>query len=124
MRVGLVVLLRLLLLVSQLPFGWGLGAAELPCWAAQSTAPPMSPDAKPVIVIQAYNDGLAGVCVGNPDIHLSLGRDPSVSEEHVLLVESPYLPRTRRAVTYSALQSTKIGPAGARLSFRSSPPTR
>lgn len=89
MRVGLVVLLRLLLLVSQLPFGWGLGAAELACWAAQSTAPPMTADAKPVIVIQAYNDGLAGVRVGNPDIHLSLGRDPSVSEEHVLLVEYP-----------------------------------
>ena len=89
MRVGLVVLLRLLLLVRQLPFAWGLGTAGLACWAAQSTAPPMSVGAKPVIVIQAYNDGLAGVRARNPDIHLSLGRDSSVSEEHVLLVEYP-----------------------------------
>ena len=42
-----------------------------------------------MILIQAYNDGLAGVRAGNPDVHLSLGRDPSVSEEHVLRVEYP-----------------------------------
>ena len=42
-----------------------------------------------MIVIQAYNDGLSGVRAANPDVHLSLGRDPSVSEERVLLVEYP-----------------------------------
>ena len=82
-------LLGLLLLVSQLPSEWGLGAAAVACWATQSTAPPMSAEAKPVIVIQAYNHGLSGVRAANPDVHLSLGRDPSVSEERVLLVEYP-----------------------------------
>jgi hypothetical protein len=56
---------------------------------AQSSAPPMSAEAKPVIVIQAYNDGLAGVRAANPDVHLSLRRDSSVAEERVLLVEYP-----------------------------------
>src|SRR5215469_6141983 len=89
MRWDLVVLLGLLLFVSQLPFGRGLGAAGVAWWAAQSAAPPMNAEAKPVIVIQAYNDGLSGVRAANPDVHLSLGRDPSGSEERVLLVEYP-----------------------------------
>jgi hypothetical protein len=49
----------------------------------------MSAEAKTVIVIQSYKDGLAGVRASNPDVHLSLGRDPSVSEGHVLLVQYP-----------------------------------
>jgi hypothetical protein len=40
-------------------------------------------------VIQAYADGLAGVRTASPDVHLSLGRDPSIAGERVLLVEYP-----------------------------------
>ena len=42
-----------------------------------------------MIVIQGYDDGLAGVRAANPEVHLSLGRDPSAPEERVLLVEYP-----------------------------------
>jgi hypothetical protein len=55
----------------------------------QSTVPFDSAEAKPVIVIQAYDNGLAGVRAANPDVHLSVDRDPSISDEHVLLVEYP-----------------------------------
>ena len=41
------------------------------------------------IVIQAYSDGLAGVRAANPDVHLSIARDPSISEERVLIVAYP-----------------------------------
>jgi len=45
--------------------------------------------AQPVIVIQSYREGLAGVRAANPDVHLSIDRDPSISDERVLLVEYP-----------------------------------
>jgi hypothetical protein len=56
---------------------------------AQSTVPFNSAEVNPVIVIHAYDDGLAGVRAANPDVHLSIGRDPSLSDERVLLVEYP-----------------------------------
>ena len=40
-------------------------------------------------VIHAFAQGLAGVRAANPDVHLSVGRDPSFSDEPVLLVEYP-----------------------------------
>jgi hypothetical protein len=42
-----------------------------------------------VIVIQSYKDGLSGVRAANPDVHLSVGRDPSITDEPVLSVEYP-----------------------------------
>jgi hypothetical protein len=61
-------------MLRQLSLALGLGVAGLACWAAQSTAPPMSAEAKAVIVIQAYNDGLAGVRASNPVILCQLFR--------------------------------------------------
>ena len=49
---------------------------------------PASPDA-PAAVIKTYKDGLSGVCTANPDIRLSVGRDPSLPDQPVLLVEYP-----------------------------------
>ena len=46
-------------------------------------------DDKPVTVIHAFAQGLAGVRAANPDVHLSVGRDPSFSDEPVLVVEYP-----------------------------------
>ena len=74
--------LGVLFLAGQLPFAWRLQGA-------QSTARAMSEKPKHELVIQAYNDGLAGVRSRNPDVHLSLGKDSSVSEERVLLVDYP-----------------------------------
>src|SRR5262245_24328071 len=45
--------------------------------------------AQDVIVIHAYNNGLTGVRAANPDMHLTVGRDPSLSDEQVLNVEYP-----------------------------------
>src|SRR5436190_21363185 len=55
----------------------------LSAWTIAMTA------AQPVIVIQSYREGLAGVRAANPDVHLSIDRDPSISDERVLLVEYP-----------------------------------
>ncbi len=41
------------------------------------------------IVIRRYTTGLAGVRAANPDVRLSVGRDPSVEDEPVLVVEYP-----------------------------------
>jgi len=57
--------------------------------AGLAAGPALRAQAKPAIVIQAYNDGLAGVRAANPDVHLGLVRDPSVSEGNVLRVDYP-----------------------------------
>jgi hypothetical protein len=40
-------------------------------------------------VIHDYDDGLAGVRVANPDVRLSVDRDPSLPDEKILVVEYP-----------------------------------
>jgi hypothetical protein len=42
-----------------------------------------------VAVIRDYTDGLSGIRAANPDVHLSVGRDPAISDEPVLIVEYP-----------------------------------
>ena len=42
-----------------------------------------------MIVIQAYDEGLAGVRAANPAVHLSVARDSSVADERVLIVDYP-----------------------------------
>ena len=41
------------------------------------------------MVIHSFGNGLAGVRAANPDVHLSVGRDPSGPDEPVLTVEYP-----------------------------------
>lgn len=41
------------------------------------------------IVIHSFKNGLAGVRAANPDVHLSVGRDPAGPDEPVLQVEYP-----------------------------------
>jgi Carbohydrate binding domain (family 11) len=55
----------------------------------QSGAPPALDDRGRVILIQDYTDGLSRVRAANPEVHLSIGRDPSLPGEPVLLVEYP-----------------------------------
>jgi len=45
--------------------------------------------ASSAIVIRSYADGLAGVRSANPQVKLSVARDPAVSDGAVLLVEYP-----------------------------------
>ena len=59
------------------------GLLLVSCWLSAKA------EAQPVTVIQAYDGGLAGVHAANPNVHLSVGRDPSMSDERVLIVEYP-----------------------------------
>src|SRR5688572_18185471 len=43
----------------------------------------------PMIVVQAFENGLAAIRAANPDVKLSVGRDPALADEPVLLVEYP-----------------------------------
>ena len=67
---------------------WVLAVAAHPA-RAQSTAAPGLAETQPLVVIQAYREGLAGVRAANPDVHLSIGRDPSINEERILIVDYP-----------------------------------
>jgi hypothetical protein len=73
-------------------FACGLGTAagvSAARGAAQSAVPFGDDKAQPVIVIQAYDAGLDGVCTTNPGVHLSVARDASIGDEPVLTVEYP-----------------------------------
>jgi hypothetical protein len=41
------------------------------------------------LVIHSFDSNLSGVRAANPEVHLSVGRDPSKSDEPVLFVEYP-----------------------------------
>jgi Carbohydrate binding domain (family 11) len=56
---------------------------------AQSSVPTNHVEARPVVVIQAYRNGLAGVRAANPDVRLRVDRDPSMPDEPVLIVDYP-----------------------------------
>jgi hypothetical protein len=77
-------ILGLLILVLGLGAVSSMNSARRPI---QPVVPVGTAKTEPVIVIQAYKDGLSGVRAANPDVHLSVGRDPSVPGEPVLLVE-------------------------------------
>jgi hypothetical protein len=79
-----------LALVGLLLFGSLL--AESVSATSQPAQAPVARDsagANPVTVIQAYADGLAGGCAAKPGVRLSVGRDRSIPDERVLLVDYP-----------------------------------
>jgi hypothetical protein len=41
------------------------------------------------VVIQSFRDGVGAVHAANPDVHLTVGRDPAVPDEPVLFVDYP-----------------------------------
>jgi Carbohydrate binding domain (family 11) len=55
---------------------------------ASAASPQRTSEESPVIV-QAYGRGLSGVRAANPDVKLSLGRDPELPGEPVLFVDYP-----------------------------------
>jgi hypothetical protein len=42
-----------------------------------------------VAVIQSFRDGVGAVHAANPDLHLTVGRDPAIPDEPVLFVDYP-----------------------------------
>jgi hypothetical protein len=67
----------------------GLGAGRFGQTEAQSAVPPESVQEEPVADIQTYQSGLGGVHAANRRVQLSLGRDPSLPDEAVLIVDYP-----------------------------------
>jgi hypothetical protein len=77
---------------------WGLlllawvsvaGAASPTLPVSQSPVQSNRATANPVVDIQGYSAGLAGVRAANSDVHLSVESDPSFPDERVLIVEYP-----------------------------------
>jgi hypothetical protein len=56
---------------------------------AQSAARLSVAEAIPVSIIQDFRDGVSGVRCGNPDVRISVGRDPAIPDEPVLVVDYP-----------------------------------
>ncbi|MET0794375.1 MAG: carbohydrate binding domain-containing protein [Polyangiaceae bacterium] len=67
-------------------FGVAACANSMP---PSSAAEPHTTLEKPVIVIQAYAQGISGVHAANPDVKVRIERDPAQTDEAVLLVEYP-----------------------------------
>ena len=62
--------------------------------SASQSAEPLQPNPRgsertSAIVIQSYERGLSAIRASNPDVKLSLGRDPAVPDGQVLLVDYP-----------------------------------
>lgn len=76
----------LLLLLAWVAAASSMTAARAPI---QSAAPLDRAVTEPVVIIQAYKDGLSGVRAASPDVHLSVGRDLAIPDEPVLFVEYP-----------------------------------
>jgi hypothetical protein len=71
-----------------------LALAMIAAGCADSPAVPARPEfnttkASSLIVIQSYASGLSAIRSANPDVKLSLGQDPALTDGPVLLVDYP-----------------------------------
>lgn len=84
---------RAMWLLVLVTLGWltlAGGAAGCASSAIQSaSSAPDATEAGSVIVVQAYEKGLSAVRATNSEVRLSVGRDPALPDEAVLLVEYP-----------------------------------
>jgi hypothetical protein len=92
----------------------------------QSAAPGAIDDQSRVIVIQGYSDGTSGVRAANPDVRLSVGRDPSLPGEPVLFVEYPAPTADPAGRDVQCVAENQDWTAGRAISFqiKSDQPTR
>lgn len=77
--------------------------------------------ASSTIVIRSYADGLAGVRAANPEMKLSVARDPAVSDGPVLLVEYPAATRNPAARDVWCEAEHADWTAGRALAFQAKP---
>src|SRR5215510_8110757 len=49
----------------------------------------LAAEAQAAIVIRTYADRLDGVCTARPDVRVSVGRNPSMPDERLLIVDYP-----------------------------------
>ncbi len=66
-----------------------VGDAHVVSVRAQSAARLGVAEPQPVAIIQDYSDGVSGVRRANPDVRVSVGRDPAIPDEPVLMVDYP-----------------------------------
>src|SRR5262245_66493985 len=78
---------RTILVLLLAPALSGASGVTIQSQPIQQPVPSASDERDGVILIQGYTDGLSGVRAANPDVHLNVGRDPSLPGEPVLFVE-------------------------------------
>jgi Carbohydrate binding domain (family 11) len=100
---------------------WALIVAGAAQPGDQSTRPKNSTEAPPVIVIQDYREGLAGVRAANTDVHLSIDRDPSIPGERILIVEYPAPTGDPAGRDVQCVAITQDWTTGRAVSFRIKP---
>jgi carbohydrate binding protein with CBM11 domain len=64
------------------------GVSSVPTQAQSATSLDTAEE-KPIVVIQSYRNGLSHVHSANPQVQLTVGRDPVMRDEAVLLVDYP-----------------------------------
>ncbi len=65
------------------------GCANVATQRARPASSLAAPNVNPVITVQGYGHGVAGVHSANPKVKLSIGRDAALADEPVLLVDYP-----------------------------------
>jgi hypothetical protein len=76
---------------------------------------------EPVAVIQAYENGLAGVRAANPEVRLSVGRDPAIANQPVLVVEYPAATGDPAGRDVQCTAETRDWTGGRAISFQIKP---
>lgn len=107
--------------VSLLAPGTGAAGAANPSLQAARSAGFTRAEVEPVIVIQGYRAGLSGVRAVNPDIHLSVSRDPSISDDRVLIVDYPAPTNDPAGRDVQCVAESQDWTAGRAISFQIKP---
>lgn len=71
------------------PVLWAAACANVATRPATPDSSLAALDVSPVIIVQAYGRGVAGVHSANPGVKLSIGRDAALTDEPVLFVDYP-----------------------------------
>jgi len=87
----------------------------------QSVAPVNDSEGQAVLVVHSFKDGLATVHVANAAVRLSVGRDPAMSDEPVLVVEYPGPTNEPAARDVQCAAENTNWTAGRALSFQIKP---
>jgi hypothetical protein len=78
-------------------------------------------DATPATVIRAYGETLGGVCTAPPGVRLSVGRDSSLPDQRVLIVEYPPPTKDPAGRDVRCAADNRDWTAGAAISFQINP---
>jgi Carbohydrate binding domain (family 11) len=97
------------------------GAPTAEALRPQTAAAPGGGDATPATVIRAYGETLGGVCTAPPGVRLSVGRDSSLPDERVLIVEYPPPTKDPAGRDVQCAADNRDWTAGGAISFQINP---